>query len=345
MSELLIAISLAIGISAVCSLFEAVLYAATPGQIEASVHGGHPAGRVFKSLRADVDRPIAAILSLNTIAHTAGAAFAGSAAAGVFGHNWLPHFSVVFTAAVLVFSEILPKTMGVVHAGPMIPYVAYPLRALVWAMGPLIWMSTAITRLIAPGKREEMVTRSELMHLVRLSFQKGGIEDYQRKTIEKILNLRQKRVKDVMTPRTVVVSFNERAGLHEVTRSQATWEHSRYPVYDKDPEDIVGIVLVRDIFVALSRGRLDIRLSELTQPVHFVVESAPLDRMLMEFLDRREHLFVVLDEYGGLAGVITLEDILEEILGREIVDESDRVEDKRELARRRRGEATRGPRS
>ncbi|MCF8063059.1 MAG: hemolysin family protein [Deltaproteobacteria bacterium] len=343
MSELLLAIGFAIGISAVCSLFEAVLYSAPPGKIEAMAGEGHKAGRIFKKLRTDVDRPIAAILTLNTIAHTAGAAFAGSAAAGVFGHHWLPHFSAVFTAAVLVLSEIIPKTVGVVHAGSMISFVAFPLRALVWVMAPLVWMSTAITRLIAPGRKESPITSAELGHLARLCFQEGEIAGYQRQAIETILSLKKKRVKDVMTPRTVVVSFSEHSSLGEVTQAYDKWEHSRYPVYDEEHEDIVGLVLVKEIFIALSQGRRNIRLSDLTHPAHFVVETARLDRMLMEFLDRREHLFVVLDEYGGLAGVITLEDILEELIGREIVDESDQVANKRELARKRRRQAAKEP--
>jgi CBS domain containing-hemolysin-like protein len=342
MTQLVLSVALAIGVSAVCSLFEAVLYSASSGQIEAKAQQGHPAGLIFKRLRQDIDRPIAAILSLNTVAHTAGAAFAGSAAAGVFGHHWLPYFSAVFTVAVLVLSEIIPKTMGVVYAGPMMSYVAYPLRAMVWVMTPLVWMSASLTRLIAPGKREEVVTSAELRYLTRLSFQAGRIEDYQEKAISAILSLRKKRVKDVMTPRTVVVSFSEHVKLGDVTQVHGRWEHSRYPVYDANPEDIVGVVLVKDIFMAFSRGRRDIPLSELSHPAHYVAETATLDRMLMEFLDRREHLFVVLDEYGGLAGVITLEDILEEILGREIVDEFDRVADKRELARLRRRQATVG---
>lgn len=340
MIDLLLAVGIAIGISAVCSLFEAVLYSATPGQIEALAQEGSPAGRIFKTLRTDVDRPIAAILTLNTMAHTVGAAFAGSAAAGVFGHYWLPHFSAVFTAAVLVFSEILPKTIGVVYAGPMISLVAFPLRALVWLMTPLVWMSTGITRLIAPGKREGVITSAELRHLARLCFQEGGIESYQRQAIETILNLKKKRVKDVMTPRTVVVSFSEHARLEEVTQIHEKLEHSRYPVYDEDPEDIVGLVMVREIFISLVKGQRDIPLTNLTHPVHFVAETAKLDQTLIEFLDRKEHLFVVLDEYGGLAGVITLEDILEELLGREIVDEFDQVADKRALARKRRRQVT-----
>ncbi len=340
MIELLLAVGIAIGVSAVCSLFEAVLYSAPPGQIEAAAQEGRPGGRVFKALRTDVDRPIAAILSLNTVAHTVGAAFAGSAAAVVFGHHWLPLFSAVFTIAILVLSEIIPKTLGVVYAGSMMTLVAFPLQALVWMMSPLVWMSTALTRLIAPGSREDVVTSAELRHLSRLSFQAGGIEGYQQQAIETILNLKKKRVKDVMTPRTVVVSFCEHDRLGDLVESRGSWEHSRYPVYDRDPEDVVGLVLVRELFIAIARGRRDIPLTNLVQPVHFVVETARLDRILMEFLDRREHLFVVLDEYGGLAGVITLEDVLEEILGREIVDEYDQVVDKRDLARKRRMQAT-----
>ncbi len=340
MIQLTIAVGAAIGISALCSLFEAVLYAASPGRVEAEAQGPHAAGRVFKKLRDDVDRPIAAILSLNTVAHTAGAAFAGSAAAGVFGHHWLPHFSAVFTVAVLVLSEIIPKTLGVVHANALATLVALPLRALVWLMNPLVWLSTALTRIIAPGKREVVVTPAELRHLARLSCRAGSIDDHQKRAIEAILGLKGKRVKDVMTPRTVVVSFSEHERLEDVMRDHERWEHSRYPVYDQDPEDIVGVVMVKELFMAVSRGRRDACLADLSHPAHFVAETAKLDGVLLDFLDRRKHLFVVMDEYGGLAGVITLEDILEEILGREIVDEFDRVADKRELARRRRRQAS-----
>jgi len=275
-------------------------------------------------------------LSLNTIAHTAGAAIAGSAAAAVFGHQWLGYFAAFFTLAILVFSEIIPKTAGVVYGRPLVPMVAYPLTWLVWLMTPVIWLGSLVTRLIARGKTEEAVTAEEIRVMARLSLRTGGIKPYQEQTIERILTLQNKMVKDVMTPRTVTFSLNEHLTLEDASRKPKKWEHSRFPVYDEDMEDVVGVVLTKELFIALAEGKKDMHLTELMRPAHFVVETAGLNKVLIEFLESRQHLFVVLDEYGGLSGLVSLEDILEEILGREIVDESDQVTDKRELARQRR---------
>jgi len=315
MTELVIATSLAILISAGCSLFEAVLYSVPTRHIETLVHRGKSAGKIFKKMRENMDRPIGAILSLNTIANTAGAAFAGSAASTVFGHQWLIYFSIFFTLAILVFSEIIPKTAGVFYGRTLLPIVAHPMKMLVWFMTPATWLSTRITR---------------------LSLRRGGIKPYQDRAIGNILTLHTRQAKDVMTPRTVVFSLSEHTTLEEANKVPKKWEHSRFPVYDRDTEDIVGIVLTKELFMALAEGNNDMPLTELMRPVHFVVETAPLNRVLMEFLELRQHLFVVLDEYGGLSGLISLEDILEEILGREIIDESDEVPDKRALARQRR---------
>jgi len=336
MLELILAVSFAVFISAGCSLFEAVLYALPIRHIEVMAKAGKPGGRIFKKMRENVDRPIAAILSLNTIANTAGAAFAGAAATAVFGHEWLVYFSVFFILVILVFSEILPKTAGVVYGRELAPFVAYPLKLLVWLMTPAIWLSGLLTQLVYRGKNRESVTAKEIRIMAEMSLRTGGIKPYQEQAIENILTLQNKKVKDVMTPRTVVFSLSEHLSLQEAIKIPEKWEHSRFPVYDQDTEDVVGIVLTKEFSMALAEGKVDMRLTELMRPVHFVVETARLNRVLMEFLDLRQHLFVVLDEYGGLEGLITLEDILEEILGREIIDESDEVVDKRELARQRR---------
>jgi len=336
MTELVLAVGFAVIISACCSLFEAVLYSVPMRHLETMVQAGSISAKIFKKMRLKVERPIAAILTLNTIAHTAGAAVAGSAAAAVFGHEWLGYFAGAFTLIILIFSEIVPKTVGVVYGKSLIPFVAYFLKALVLAMVPVIWLSSLVTRLIARDKAEDSVTAEELQVMARLSLSSGGIKDYQEKTIERILTLQNKKVKDVMTPRTVVFSLSEHLTLEEVSQKLVKWEHSRFPVYDEDMEDVVGIVLTKELLIALSEGRKDSPLTDLMRPIHFVVETAALNQVLMEFLESRQHLFVVLDEYGGLSGLITLEDILEEILGREIVDESDIVVDKRMLARRRR---------
>lgn len=343
MTTLALAVGFAIVISAGCSLFEAVLYSVPRRSIESAALAGKSAAKIFKKLREDVEKPIAAILSLNTIANTAGAAVAGAAAGEVFGGNWLPYFSAAFTLAILLFSEIIPKTAGVAYSKALVPFVAYPLQGLVWVMRPVAWLTAQVTRLVAPGRTSDPVTAEELRVMARLSFRSGSIKFFQERVIENILSLQNKTVKDVMTPRTVIFSLSEHMTLKEASRATERWEHSRFPVYDRDQEDVVGVVLTRDLFISLSEGKGENRLSELSRPVNFVVETARLNQVLIEFLEKRQHLFVVIDEYGGLSGLVTLEDILEEILGREIVDESDQVTDKRELARMRRKALTLRP--
>ena len=336
MFELIVAVGFAIIISAGCSLFEAVLYSVPMRYIETMVQKSSKSGQIFKELRGDVERPITAILSLNTIANTAGAAVAGSAATAVLGHQWLGYFSLFFTLAILIVSEVVPKTAGVVYARPLVTLVALPLKWLVILMTPVIWLCSHITKLIAANRTDDAVTPDELKTMAKLSHMTGGIKQYQEVVIGNILSLETRTVRDVMTPRTVIFSLSEHLDLEEASKSSESWEHSRFPVYDKDMEDIVGIVLTKELFIALARGKKDMLLTDLMRPVRFVVETAKLNNVLMEFIGSRQQLFVVIDEYGGISGLITLEDILEEILGREIIDESDQVEDKRKLARQRR---------
>jgi CBS domain containing-hemolysin-like protein len=224
----------------------------------------------------------------------------------------------------------------VVYAPRLVPLVALPLKILTRVMFPATWICGLITGFIAKERRSERVSSEELKVMARLSRRTGGIKPLQEDVIENILSLESKRVKDVMTPRTVIFSLSEHLTLGEAYGQSNAWEHSRFPVYDADQEDIVGIVLTKDLFIALADGKKDIKLTELMRPVRFIAETARLNNVLVDFMGNRQKLFVVIDEYGGLSGIITLEDILEEILGQEIVDESDQVVDKRELARNRR---------
>jgi len=258
---------------------------------------------------------------------------AGAAALSVFGHQWLGYFSASFTLAILIFSEVMPKTAGVVYTRSLVPIVAFPLRWLVIIMTPVIWLIGHITGLIARHKPQEAVSPEELIVMAQLSLRTGGIKQYQEIVIGNILSLETRIVKDVMTPRTVIFSLSQKLTLKEACQESIQWEHSRVPVYDKNTEDIVGVILTKDLFMAIAEDKNDITLPEMMRPVRFVVETARLNNVLMDFIESREKLFVVIDEYGGLSGVVTLEDILEEILGREIVDESDQVEDKQKLAK------------
>lgn len=336
MTELIITVGVALSVSFCCSLLEAVFYSVPLRQIEAKAQSGGLAWKVFRDMRRNVDRPIAAILSLNTIANTAGAAFAGSAAAVVFGHGWLPYFSAGLTLSILIFSEILPKTLGMVYGRQLVSYISYPLRGLVWAMTPVTSLLGLFTRVISRQKMQEVITTSELRAMVRLGLESGSITTYQEKAIQRMLTLHQRVVKEVMTPRTVIYSLKATLSLEEAKRAFTRWEHSRFPVYDRNTEDVVGIVLAKDLLLDTSPDPKGKKLLDIMRPVHFIAETARLNHVLREFLDRREHLFVVLDEYGGLSGLISLEDIMEEILGTEIVDEHDQVIDTQALARERR---------
>ena len=349
MIELAIVVAAVILTSAMCSLFEAVLYSVPISHIETMAREGKLSGRILRRLRQTVDRPISAILSLNTISNTGGVSLAGFLfATAVMGEDTSGEslagisFSVAMTFAILFLSELLPKTIGVVYARPLSNIIARPLQFLVWIFAPFIALSRLATRLVAKEQKEQDVSGEELISLARLGRRSGALDPTEARVIQNVLSLKSKTAGDVMTPRTVVFSLKDDLAVEEARNRRGIWAYSRIPVYEKDFEDIVGIVLRRDILAALTDDRGHARLSDLMRPVHFVAESHTLDRILHIFLEQRQHLFVVIDEYGGMAGVLALEDILEEILGSEIVDESDRVDDLRELARRRRQQTLAG---
>ena len=338
MFELIFFVSFAVFFSFLCSLFEAALYSVPIGHIESLAESGSASGRLLKKFRENVDVPIAGILSLNTIAHTVGAALAGAAAAEVLGEPWLPHFSAVFTLVILLLSEIVPKTVGVVYARHLVSLIAYPIQILIWIQAPLIWLCQFVTRLISGGKVEHVVSSEELIALVNMGRHAGTIGVEEGSAIQNILLLKEKTVQQIMTPRTVIYSLHAQQKVSEVLQTDVP-SYSRIPIVDEDAEDVVGIVHRRDLLSAAAEGREDTPIQSLSQGAHFVVGTLTLDRVLRMFLELRQHLFVVIDEYGGLAGVVTLEDVLEEVIGREIVDETDEVVDLRELARRRRRQA------
>ena len=336
MVELIVAVSFAVLISGMCSLFEAVLYSVPISHVESLAEDGRKSGLILRALRRDVDRPIAAILSLNTIANTAGAAVAGAAAAAVFGQAWVGWFSAVFTMAILIFSEVIPKTAGVVYSRPLARVIARPLKVLVLVFRPFIWLTSLFTRMMAAGHQQNQVSQEELVIMTRLGMQTGVIDADEAKVIQNILSLQSKSARDIMTPRTVMLSLGGQLSANEAREKTGVLDYSRVPVYDKDAEDVVGVMLRRDLLTAMAEDRGHVRIEEIMRPVDFVVESLRLNRLLRMFVERREHLLMVVDEFGGLAGLVTLEDVLEEILGQEIVDEFDTVTDLRELARDRR---------
>jgi len=312
-----------------------VLYSITASQVELLKRNGNSAANHLQNLRADIEEPITAILTLNTIANTIGASVAGAAAAHIWGEEKLILFSSCFTLSILLFSEILPKTIGVTYAFKLAPVITYPLRAMVFTLKPIVWLCRTLMRLL-PQKQEESISAEELQTIAALSQESGDIEESEAKVINNIIDLKSRYVRQVMTPRTVTFSLNEHMTIGNAMEIPSELNsHSRIPVYNREPNNVTGIVMRKDILQAAAEGKSKLTIGRFKQPAHFVPETAPLNRILIDFFERRTHLFIVVDEYGTMTGVISMEDVLEEIVGQEIIDESDRARDMRELARSR----------
>lgn len=341
MFELILAVGVALFVSMFCSIAEAALYSMSWADIEKLMSSGSKSAQLLHKLRSNIDEPITAILTLNTCAHTAGAAVAGWAWANLYGKETLWAFTAGFTVIILIFTEILPKTLGVVYSDQIAPPLARPLRGLVWFFKPVIKVLGLLSTAVSKHDEGPDHTEDDIRAIVSLTRRSGSIKPYEEQSIRNILSLDSKTVEEIMTPRTVVFSLSVDTTVAEAREGQPTWPHSRIPVYDDDMEDIVGVVYRRQVLEALADDRDELKMSDLMRPVRFVLETVTLDALLVKFLGSRLHLCVVLDEYGGVAGVVTLEDVLEEILGSEIVDETDQVVDMRELARQQRDELIR----
>ena len=338
MLTLILAVGFALVVSALCSVCEAVLYSVPQSRVELMAQSRRYSGKVLKELRREMHKPITAILTLNTIANTAGAAVAGAAAAVVFGEQHLAWFFAAFTVSILLFSEILPKTLGVAYCKVLAPWIALPLNWLVKLLAPAVWLIHGITHWLGSGRDEEvLISAKEVAAFATLSQKTGAIDAQEANVITNILELRHKRVRDAMTPRTVTFTLSAELTVSQAREFEKKWNfHSRVPIYDQDPDNLIGIVMRKDVLLSAAADRDQVRLKELMHPIHFIPESARLTKVLLDFFELRRHLFAVVDEYGGFTGVISLEDVIEEIVGREIIDESDQIKDMRELAKKKR---------
>jgi CBS domain containing-hemolysin-like protein len=328
-------ICLALFVSFLCSIAEAVLLSVTPSYIERE-KGRHPrrAGLLKRLKQDDIDQSLAAILTLNTIAHTAGAIGAGAKASVVFGSAWFGLFSVVMTLLILYFSEIVPKTIGVVYwvrlAGP----VAYFVRGLVVALYPLVWVSERLTRAIARGETVHIFSREELLAMARIGEQSGHIDTKESRIIQNLFRFNVLFTGDIMTPRTVLSVLPEDQKIEDAIGFLTKAQFSRIPLYKEGIDDITGFVLRDDVLLKHSQGRGGAALATLKRSIHVVPNTMPLSMLFDCLLEQRQHVAIVVNEYGGTEGLVTLEDLVETLIGAEITDELDKVEDMRNLARR-----------
>lgn len=335
MTKLILYFALALGVSFLCSLLEASLLSVTPSFARALEREGRRVGKRLRALKDDIDRPLAAILSLNTIAHTAGAAGAGAEAARVFGDVYLGLASAILTFLILVLSEIIPKTIGAVYWKQLTGFTSAVLPPMIWLLWPLVWLSQKLTRLLSRDRRHETVSRAELEAFADLGRDQGVFERGESRILRGLFRLRALTARDVMTPRTVMFSHPERLTIGELLGAAESLRFSRIPIYAQDVDDVTGYVLKDDLLQQSAAGHDDSRLEELRRPILKVPETISLPDLFDRFLERREHIAIVYDEHGGVVGLVTLEDGVETLLGQEIVDEADTVEDMQELARRR----------
>lgn len=332
----IISVGTVLTVSAVCSLTEAALYA-VPAPYIRRIAKTSAAGRILQRFKQNMEQPITAILIANTAANTAGAAVAGAQARLLYGEPALYWFPAAFTLAVLFFAEILPKVAGVAYNRPVAVAAAVPLDAAIRGLYPLVALARSAARLVRRGSHVPVAPEEEVGHLAELSAEEGSILPLEAALVRNVLRLNDVTAHDIMTPRTVVYKVASDTRVGDLADQAGQLPYSRIPVYDtEDPENWLGVAIRRNILAHLVRREFSIRLGDLCTALHFVPETIPGHRLLTEFLTRREHLFGVVDEYGAVAGIVTLEDVLESLIGEEIVDETDAFVDMQEAARQRR---------
>jgi CBS domain containing-hemolysin-like protein len=331
---LLLYVALALGVSFLCSIMEAVLLSVTPSYVAALERDEDEAiGERLRTLKEDIDRPLSAILSLNTIAHTVGAAGAGAQAAVVFGEAYTGVIAAILTLLILVLSEIIPKTLGAVYWRTLAPFVARILVPTIIVMWPLVKLSKGITYLLSSEDDQATFSREEFTAMAELGEEEGVFEEKESRILRNLFRFNSLRVKDVMTPRTVVFDLAETKTIGDVVEEHDEFRFSRIPVYHEDRDDVTGYVLKDEMLLRAAQEEHEVKLKELAREILVVRESLPLPDLLERLLDHLEHIALVVDEYGGVAGIVTMEDVVETLLGLEIVDEADSVEDMQALAR------------
>jgi putative hemolysin len=319
MTALLVVIALSLSISFLCSILEAVFLSISHSYVALLEESGRPAGRLLARMRERIDEPIAAILTLNTISNTVGATISGALALRLFGDRWLAAFSAALTLSILLFSEIVPKTMGAIYWQRLGPATAHILRVLIVALKPILVPLSWFNRLITPrGGRGPKVSRAELEVLAEIGRREGSIDEAEWRVVSNVINLDQVRVSEVMTPRTRMVAVEVDAGVSAAKALILETGHMRIPVYEESQDSIVGVLLARDVWQADVSGIEDLR-RVMRQP-RFVPAGKPVEDLIPEMRHERINLAIVIDEYGGTAGLVTLEDLIEEIVG-EIRDE------------------------
>lgn len=323
----------ALAVSFLCSVLEAVLLSTPISFISMKQSQGVKNAVLMMKYKTNVDRPVAAILTLNTVAHTIGAAGVGSESVKVFGEAYFGIISAILTLLILVLSEIIPKTVGASYWRTLAMPSAAIIRVLIVITYPLVWISELITRCFSPKIQPLTVSREEVAAMVNVGTDEGVIEMEENKIIRNFLKLPDLCAKDIMTPFVVVASVPAHTTMKEFYDNASLASFSRIPVYDTEREFITGYVRRAAVLEMLAQDKFLMTVGEIARPIPAFRETAKIPNIWQRLLENKEHISVITDEYGCMRGIVTMEDVIETMLGVEIVDECDTIEDMQAMAR------------
>ncbi|BFU77219.1 CNNM domain-containing protein [Arcobacter sp. 15-2] len=333
MEYLIFLFVLVIGVSFLCSVLESILLSTNVSYISVLEQVNPPAGALLKKLKKDVDKSISSILILNTFANTLGATAIGVQAQTVFDNdsNLVLLVSIVLTFLILFFAEIIPKTIGAIYWKELAPLAARLIGFFIFITYPIVILTLFVTRKISKNNEGDTVSREELIHSALLSEEDGMINNMESDIIENALNLKGIKIKDILTPRSVVFAVEKNTLIKDLLEDKRTYKFSRLPIYDGTIDNIIGMVLTKKIFKHAIKDA-NVPISDIMIKVERIHESIPVLKALTSFTKTKGHMLIVVDGYDQTEGIVTLEDCLETLLGLEIMDELDTTEDMRKLA-------------
>ena len=333
MTLLIIFALTALLLSFMCSLLESVLLSTTLSYSE-SVAQKSKGGKVLHKIKSNMDRPIGAILSLNTVANTIGASGVGAQVTKIWGNEYFGYASAILTLLILIFSEIIPKTLGTNNWRKLCIPAAYITRTIIYLIYPLVLITEFIQHVFS-SKKNQTVSRDEITALTHIGERQGIIESNESQFVNNIFKLKLIKLNDIMTPRTVVLAADENLTLEKFFNNKDFLRYSRIPIYTESIDDITGFVLKSDILLHLANDEKNIKLKSLRRPITTCYQYTSILRFYDMMITKKEHIALVIDEYGGVEGIVTMEDVIETILGFEITDESDVQTDMRQFAKER----------
>lgn len=332
MTLLLIYLFTALFISFLCSIMEAVLLSTPLSYLKTQAEMGNTSALGMIQLKEDIEKPLSAILSLNTIAHTVGAAGVGAQATIVFGEAYFGWVSAALTFLILVFTEIIPKTLGANYSRELAGFSAAIIRIMIFITYPLVVVSAKITGWLSVEKNEQTISREEISVLTNIGTQEGIFAEKENLIIQNLIRIKSINLQAVMTPRVVVVLANEDMTLQEFLKNKDFLHFSRIPIYQKTKDNITGYIFRELVFENLAEDRFDLKLKDIRREILVFSEFTTVFEAWETMIARKEHIAMVTDEFGVMSGIVTLEDIIETLLGLEIVDEKDTIEDLHQYA-------------